>query len=98
NHVPDSEIAAQLPLDFGPRTIRVAIRIEQTFLGGQTGALAIHMDGAAFEHEGRSVPIGALELQHLLRDLVIAVPGEVQPAVQAAPGVEGPIDAAASAL
>jgi len=52
------------------------------------------MDGAAFEHEGRPVSIGAFEFQDLVRDFVIAIPGKVQTAAKTAPGIEGPIDTA----
>src|SRR5208282_2670357 len=93
DHAADAQIAAQLFLDLGTGEPGIAIRIEQALFGGQTGALPIHVDGAALEHEGRPVAIGTFDLQHLLRDLVIAIPGEVQTAVETAPGVESPIDA-----
>jgi len=87
-----------LLLDFEARELGVAIRVEQTLLGGQTGALPIHVNGAAFQHEGCSVPIGSLEFQHLLRDFIIAIPGEVQATVKSAPGIESPVNAAPTPL
>ena len=98
DHPGDAEIAAQLLLDVRARELGVAVRIEQAFFGGQAGALAVHMNGAALEHEGGPVSVRALDFQYLLRHLLVAVPGEVQTAAKAAPGIEGPIHAAAPAF
>ncbi len=98
DHGGHAEIALQHALDVGARDRPVAIRIEQALLGGQARALAVHVNRPAFQHEGGSIALRTLDLQHFLCDLVIAVPRKVQTPVQAAPRVEGPIDAAAPAL
>src|ERR1700679_1166488 len=95
NHLGDPEVAAKLLLDVGPRELGVAVRIEQAFLGGQAGTLAVHMNGAALEHERGPVSVRSLDFQYLLRHFVVAVPRKVQTAPEAAPGIEGPIHAAA---
>src|SRR5580692_5473453 len=56
------------------------------------------MNGAALKHERRPVAVRTLDFQYLLRHLVVAVPGKVQTAVKAAPGIESPIHAASAAL
>jgi hypothetical protein len=53
------------------------------------------VDRAAFVDERRAITGAAFDLEHLLRDLVVLVPGEVETARKAAPGIEAPIDAAA---
>ena len=60
----------------------------------QHGALAVDVDRAALEHERRAVAVGAFDLEHLAGDALVAVPGEVQAAVEPAPGVEVPVHAA----
>ena len=57
-------------------------------------ALAVDVDRAALEDERRAVAVGALRSRRPWRQRGRPVPGEVQPAVEAAPGVEAPIDPA----
>ncbi len=53
------------------------------------------MDGAAFEHEALgAVALAALDLEDLARHLVVTLPWPVQAAIEATPGVEGPVHAA----
>src|SRR3990167_6078643 len=53
------------------------------------------MDRAAFEDEAfAAVARATFDLEDLAGHLVVALPREVQAAVEAAPGIEGPVDAA----
>jgi hypothetical protein len=49
------------------------------------------MNRAAFEHERSSVAIVAHDFEHLLRDTIVLVPGKIESAAQAAPGIEAPV-------
>nr|GEW27273.1 hypothetical protein [Tanacetum cinerariifolium] len=74
--------------------VRIAVGIEQTLFCGDERALAVYVDRAAFEHEViGDVAWAAFDFQHFAGDLFIQVPRGVQPAVEAAPGIEAPIDA-----
>src|SRR5215475_11994045 len=83
-----------MPLDVGALQTWIAVRVEQTFLGDERGALAVDVDGAAFVHQRCAITIETFALEHLARDEIVLVPGEVQSATQAAPGIETPVDAA----
>ena len=68
--------------------VGVAIAVEQALFGGQQGALAIALDTAHFGDERRAITIETLDLENLLRDLIVLVPGVVKPAIEPAIGVE----------
>jgi hypothetical protein len=89
-----SQVVAQISFDLGLRESRIAIRIQQALFGDESGTLAVHMNRAAFVDERRAITRAAFDLEHLLRDLVVLVPREVQTAREAAPGVEAPVNAA----
>src|ERR1700722_5041482 len=76
----------------------IAIRIQQALFRGQAGALSVHVNCAALHHQRRAIPVGALHLQYLLRDLIIPVPRKIQSTLQTSPGIESPIDAAPASL
>ncbi|MNZ39017.1 hypothetical protein D3C78_565030 [compost metagenome] len=93
------QLLAQRRLDLFAIEVRVAVAVEQAFLGGDQGAFAIDMDGAAFQHEAiGAIALAVLDLEDLARHLVVAVPGEVEAAIEAAPGIEGPVHTAHFAL
>ena len=84
----------QLPLNFLPAQLRVAPGAQQAGLGGQQGALAVHMDGTALQHK---IP-GVVAVKPQLaaqggRHGVVLVPAGVQAVHFAAPGIEFPADA-----
>ena len=54
----------------------------------------VDVDRAALKHEVGRVALDAFEVEHLLADEVVGVPGEVEPHLEAPPGVELPVDAA----
>ena len=93
----DVQVALELRLDLRARESWIAVGIEQAFLGGDHRALPVHVDRAALEDEGCTVALAALDLDDLLRHRIVAVPGKVEAAAQAAPGVELPVDAADAA-
>ena len=73
--------------------------VEQAFLGGDQRAFAVDVDRAALEDEVVGAVAGApFDLEDLACHLVVALPGEVQAAFEATPGVEAPVDAAYIAL
>ena len=89
------QMLAQHSFDLCAVQVRIAVGVEQAFLGGQQRALAVHVNGAAFQHEaGRDVAGATLDAQHLAGHLAVALPGPVQATVEAAPGVEVPVHAA----
>src|SRR5690606_8091796 len=88
----DGEIVRKHRLDLLSREAGIAVRIEKAFLGGEECALAICMDGAAFEHDGRAVAVHALDLRDLGGDEIVLVPGEIEAAIEPAPGIEYPVD------
>ena len=93
------KVVAQGPLDLRLAQVRVAVVVEQAFLGGDQRAFAVDVDRAALEDEVVGAVAGApFDLEDLACHLVIALPGEVQAAFEAAPGVEAPVDAAYIAL
>ena len=63
-------------------------------LGDERRACAVRVDCAAFVDHGCAITITPFDLQHLARDEIVLVPREVQTALQAAPGVELPVDTA----
>src|SRR5699024_9331258 len=78
---------------------RVAAGIKQAHVGGDHGALAVHVDGAALEDEALgTVATAAAHLGHLERDLLVFVPREVQAVFETAVGVEVPMHGALAAL
>lgn len=93
------KVVAQGPLDLRLAQVRVAVVVEQAFLGGDQRAFAVDVDRAALEDEVVGAVAGApFDLEDLACHLVVALPGEVQAAFEAAPGVEAPVDAAYIAL
>src|SRR3990167_7138607 len=53
------------------------------------------MNRAAFQHEAfGAVTRAAFDLEDLVRHLIVTLPRPVQATIEAAPGVEGPVDAA----
>ncbi len=98
DHLLGAEVLVQRRLDLLARELGVAVAVEQALLGDQHRALAVDVDRAALEHDRRPVAVGCFDLEHLAGDPVVAVPGEVEPAVEPAPGVEAPVDPAPAAL
>ena len=93
------QILFQLFFNFALGHVGVAPGAEQAHLGGEQGALPVHMDGAALQHEaGGVVAVDALDLADLAGHGVVARPGEIAPVHEAAPGVELPVDAPHFAL
>ena len=87
--------------------VTAGIGVQQAHLGGDQGAFAVDMDGAAFQDEvqacGAAVGIGTVgvnanQVTDLLCHCVIVGPGEVQAVNQAAPCVEDPVNTADLAL
>src|SRR5690606_9381820 len=73
--------------------------IEQAFLGGDQGALAVHMNRPALQYEAvGTITRAALQAENLVGHLIIPVPRPVQAAIEAAPGIEPPVDTAHPAL
>ena len=73
----------------------VAAGVEQAHLGGHEGALAVDVDGAALDDQRLgTIATHARELCHLEGDLLVLVPGEVEAVLEAAVGVEVPVDGA----
>jgi hypothetical protein len=97
-HLLGAEVVEQLPFDLLAGELRVAVGVEQALFGGEHGPLAVDVDRAALEHDRSPVPIGALDLEDLAGDPVVAVPGEIEAALEPAPGVEDPVDAAPAAF
>ena len=98
-HLLAAEVFAQHFFDLFLALIRVAPLGEQAHLCRQHRALAVDVDGAALEHKAlRAVAVHVRDLADLARDLVVLVPGEVQPVDEPAPGVELPVHCAKAAL
>src|SRR5690606_13518078 len=73
--------------------------IEQAFLGGDQGALAVHMNRPALQYEAvGTITRAALQAENLVGHLIVPVPRPVQAAIEAAPGIEHPVDTAHPAL
>ena len=72
---------------------RIAVLVQQAGFRDQHGALAIDMDGPAFEHCWGAEAFRPFDFQHFRGDLVVQIPGEIQPAAEPAPGVENPVHA-----
>ena len=83
----DAQRVAKRALDFGPRPGRIPVGVEQTGLGGEQAAGAVHVDRPSFQHQ---LPLEAAQAQR---------PGDPprNPIVQGeagvfpSPGVEFPI-------
>ena len=86
-----AQIVAQMLLDLRLAQVRVAVFIEQALGGGDAGAFAIDVDGAAFQDQGCLVAGKAVLIGHLTGDQLILAPWVVETALEAAPGVEAPI-------
>ena len=98
-HLLAAQILAQLLPDLRPGQIGIPAGRQQAHLRGQHGTLAVHMDGAALQHEALgAVGVHVRHLTDLLRYLIVPVPREVQAVVQAAPCVEGPVHCPQAAL
>ncbi|MCY1180434.1 hypothetical protein D9M73_208760 [compost metagenome] len=75
--------------------MRIAVVVEQALFGGDQGAFTIDVNRTAFKHEAFSVvALASLHLKDLAGHLLVTVPRRVQPALEAAPGIEAPVDAA----
>ncbi len=93
----DAQIVAQVSFNLLLGEIRVAVLVEQALGGGHAGAFAVHVDGAPFQDQRRVVAIHAVLFQHLGRHFLVLIPGIVEAALVAAPGVEAPVHPAALA-
>ena len=58
------EIVAQARLDFRPAEVGVAVRVQQALFRGDERALAVHMKGAALQHEIGGVAVEAGQGQY----------------------------------
>jgi hypothetical protein len=89
-------MGAEQRLDLLAAEIGISVRVEQALLAGQQGALAVDVNGAAFEHQGHRATRQVQMLQYGAGDRRVLVVG----LIPAAPAVEAPIDAfdAASAV
>src|SRR5690606_4037842 len=93
------EMVAERLLDLVPLQVRVAVGIEQTLLGSDQGALAVHMDSPTLQHETLgAITRATLHAEYLVGYLIIQIPGGIQPAVKTAPGVEHPVHTTQPAL
>ena len=93
------QIAAELFFNIPAAQLRVPSRGQQAHLRGQHSALTVHMDGPALQHKiVGAVAVHPLQLADLPGHQVVLIPGKVQPVVQAAPGVEGPVHCPQTAL
>ena len=98
-HLLAAEVVADHLLDLFFALIGVAALREQAHLGRQHRTLAVDVDRAALEHEALcAVAVHVRDLADLARDLVVLVPGEIQPVDEPAPGVELPVHRAKTAL
>ncbi len=72
---PDHDLAARVRahclFDLPPGRVAVAVRVEQTLLGGDQGAFAVGVDRSAFQHDRCTVPVGALAFEDLAGDRVV---------------------------
>ena len=84
----------QQDLDLAFVQLRIAIGVHQALFGRDQRALAIHVNGTPFHHEWSLITVAAFDLQYFPGDEIVLVPREIQSAVQAAPAVEHPVDAA----
>jgi hypothetical protein len=82
-----AQVIAYIALDVGALQVRVTIRIEQALLRGQTTPTAVHIDGAAFQHNPGHEARHLKERGNLLRQGVVWQ--EID--ILATPGVELPI-------
>ena len=98
-HLLAPEVFAQHLLDLFFRLVGVAALREQAHLSRQHRALSVDVNGTALEHETLcAVAVHVRDLADLARDLVVLVPGEIQPVDEPAPGVELPVHRAKTAL
>ncbi len=89
----DAEIRAQPALDLTLIQRWIPIAVEQTLLRNECRAGPVRVNGSPLVDHRGAIAIVPLDLQHLARHQVILVPWEIQPALQATPGVEWPVDA-----
>ncbi|MNO64267.1 hypothetical protein D3C76_549930 [compost metagenome] len=95
DHGVDRQVLAQHRLDLFAAQVRVAVAVEQAFLGGDHGAFAVHVDRATFQHEALGlVALAALHFQYLGGQFLVTVPGRVEAALETAPGIEAPVHTA----
>ena len=94
DHLADAGIERERFLDLLLREIGIAVRVQQSLLGGEQGALAVHMDRAAFAHQRRAIDLQALTLQHAAGEFRVVREGKIF----VAPGVELPLHAGARAI
>ena len=93
-----AEIVAEHMLDRAAVHGGVAPLGQQAHLSREHRTLAVDMDRPALEHEALgAVGIDTLQLAHLLRDLIVEIPREIEPVDQTAPGVERPVHGAQTA-
>ena len=98
-HLLTAEVVAKHLLDLFFRLVGVAAFRQQTHLGRQHRTFAVDVDGAALKHKAlRAIAVHIRDLADLARDLVVLVPGEIQPVDEPAPGVELPVHRAKTAL
>ena len=69
----------------------IAIRIEQTLLRHEQSARTVAVDGPTLAHHGRAIASESFDLEYFARDLLVAIPGRIQTAVETTPGIEAPI-------
>ena len=92
DHLVDAQVLAQVVLDLLLRELGVAPLGQEAHLRGHHGAFAVHVDGAALQHERvRAVAVHAGEVGHLQAHERVLVPREVQAVHQPAPCVEVPV-------
>ena len=95
DHGVDGQVRGENRLDVLAPQMRVAVLVQQALFGGDQRAFAVDVDRAAFQHEAfGAVTVAVFDFEDLAGHLVVAVPRPVQAAVEAAPGVEGPVHAA----
>ena len=92
DHLAGTQVLAQQPLDLGAVEARVAVGVEQALFGRQHGPLAVDVHRPALQHQRRAVALGAFDLEHPRGGLFVALPA----GIEAAPGVEAPVNAAAT--
>ena len=98
-HLLAAKVVAKHLLDLFFALVGVAAFRQQTHLGRQHRTFAVDVNGAALEHEALgAVAVHIRDLADLARDLVVLVPGEIQPVDEPAPGVELPVHRAKTAL
>ena len=89
------EVVPQHLLDLFPGEVRVAAGGEEALFGDHDRPFAVRVDRAALKDEIPAVvAVDVQKVAGLPGDMVVPVPGEIEPVVQPAPGVEPPVDPA----